>query len=560
MSEGPARQWGRMFALLAGAGLLAVALVSSMAIERALTGEADGRLQWGPTLFRALAAVHGLLLVFLALRPVRCAEGPVDRSARTTVPWIVLMVLSVVALLLRSWRLNSCLWFDEILTMNQYARLPSLGLVVTTFPDQNQHMLYSILANVSLRLFGESPASLRLPGVVFGVASLWPLYSLTRRLTDARQAILVCLLACVSYHHVWFSQNARGYTGLLFFALWATDQWLSALTNGSRRHWIAYASALSLGAWVHLTMIFVPAAHFLSYLFLLARGGRSAGRRLLSTIAHRRCLLAWLLAGTATLQLYALVLPEFLRSAAHEVSLHSEWLHPLWVLSEALRSLPGGPVGAAGTAAGGLVALVGFVSLCRGSAVAGAAMVLPAVIGGGTLLALGHNLWPRFFFFSMGFGLIVLVHGLFVAADRIARLFSRPDLRGPLGLAATACLTAASAFALPRNYALPKQDFIGAREYVESHRRPDEAVAAAGLAGVAYAEYYAPAWPSMQRADELEALISAAKGVWLVYFSPIYMQSYRPELWKMIQDRFEQVAVFPGTLGAGELYVCRISD
>ncbi|HYK63048.1 MAG TPA: hypothetical protein VEV85_26660 [Bryobacteraceae bacterium] len=66
------------------------------------------------------------------------------------------------AIFLRIPALNSCLWLDEVLTMARFAK-PPLAWIFTRFPDQNQHMLYSLMVHGAVRLFGEQAWSLRLP-------------------------------------------------------------------------------------------------------------------------------------------------------------------------------------------------------------------------------------------------------------------------------------------------------------------------------------------------------------------------------------------------------------
>src|SRR5262249_318850 len=156
------------------------------------------------------------------------------------------------------WRLDTCLWLDEVLTLTHYAR-PALGMILTSFPDQNQHMLYSVLGHISLDCFGESAWALRLPAVLFGVASIWALYALGGRIASRTEALLAAAMMTVSYHHVWFSQNARGYTGLLFFTLLSTWLFVRGLRAGRWPLWGGYAVSVALGFWVHLTMLFVAA-------------------------------------------------------------------------------------------------------------------------------------------------------------------------------------------------------------------------------------------------------------------------------------------------------------
>src|SRR5262249_32397030 len=147
----------------------------------------------------------------------------------------------------------------------------------TRFPSQNQHMLFSVLARLSFDLFGESAWALRLPSVLFGVGSVWALFMLGRRLLGEREALLACALMTVSYHHVWFSQNARGYMGLLCFTLLATWLWLESLARDEWPWHIGYAVAVALGAWLHLTMAFVVSAHVLLSLTALRRYSTGSG-------------------------------------------------------------------------------------------------------------------------------------------------------------------------------------------------------------------------------------------------------------------------------------------
>lgn len=575
--------------------LLAV-LVSNASIERVLLGDATRSLSWGATLFRALLAAHGMVLVAVGIIWGWRALWSTERSQPTpqnfarasnrqtsVSSWLMLIALSLVALALRLWRLNTDLWVDEVFTLLDFVRVP-LGEIVTSFPNQNQHMLLSLLSHGSVNIFGESAWALRLPSVMFGVASLWALFLLGRSIIGRREALLAAALMTVSYHHVWFSQNARGYMGLLFFTLLATWFWIEASRRDSWAWWLGYVVAVSLGMWIHMTMAFVVAAHafvYLGELILSFRDPAQVNQRrevsapeantkarnifsLLIARAKLKPIFAWLLCGSVTLQLYALALPEFLQLGFHEESLESEWTSPLWVIAETVRNLRlggGALVGLAGILGGLALTGAGWISLLRRDGRSACALVLPALLAGTAMLALGHNLWPRFFFFSMGFGILIVVHGAMVLTRGVlARLFIRAvgERWGQrVGLALACLLITASAVTLPKNYLLPKQDFSGARDYVELHRRPGEGVVAVGLAGVMYGRYFAPEWSVAQTQAELDAVWRGHSATWLVYTLPIEVRVYRPEVWHVISQDFEVVKIFPGTLGGGEVYVCR---
>jgi len=540
-------------AIFASGGLLLIvtALVFSSTAMESLFSRPVGSLAWGPALFRILLALHGAVLVIWAFAGAATSARP-DKAAPKADRrvWFVLAALSLVALALRLWRLDSGLWLDEVLTLVDFAR-PPLATILTSFPNQNQHMLYSILAHGAMGIFGEQAWALRLPSVLFGVGSIWALFLLGRRLIGAQEALWACALMTVSYHHIWFSQNARGYMALLFFATLATWLWLEALSRNSRGWWVAYSFATFLGVWSHLTMVFVVAAHGLIWLaFLLLRSApeRRAGWKPLA---------AWLLCGTLSLQAHALALPEFFRTALHEVSMPSEWTNPFWVVAESLRSLKTGFSGLAVVLCAVFLVLAGWNGIFRREPRAALAMVLPALLGGGAMLALGHNLWPRFFFFSMGFALLIVVHG----AALLPRLALAPTrwsrFATPAGAVLSGLLVTASALTVPRCYAFPKQDFIGARDYVEQHRVSGAPVAVVGLATHAYGKYYAPHWAFPGTSGELEALRRKHSKLSLVYTLPIELKAFHPEVWRVVEKEFQTVRIFPGTLGGGEVYVSR---
>ena len=530
----------RLPLLIAGTLLvLAGAFWNNSGIESAF-GRDIGSLAWGPTLFRVLLVLHGVVLIALTRLQSKRVSRP---TTRNTAAWWTLSAITLVALALRLWKLNTGLWFDEVTALVDFVR-PSAGIIFTSFPNQNQHMLFSLLAHAAVGVFGEHAWSLRLPAVLFGVGSIWALFLLGRRVLGAREALFACALMAVSYHHIWFSQNARGYTGLLFFSILAVWLWLEALERRSTGWSIAFAASIALGIWAHLTMVFVVAGIGVVYLAGLLR------RDSLERSAGWGPWLGFALGGTLALQFHALALPEFLRTALHEVSLPSEWTNPLWVVTESLRSLHVGLLGSGVLICGAAFMLFGWLRLMLRDARAVAIMTVPAVLGGAMMMASSHNLWPRFFFFSMGFALLIVIGGVMESA---MVLRARPSW----ALAACGVIVLVSALTVPRVFSLPKQDFIGARDYAERLRTPENAIVAIGLAGVAYEKYYAPQWAIAKSGEELETLRQRYPDLALVYTLPIELKAFHPDVWRVVEERFETVATFPGTLGGGEVFVCR---
>jgi mannosyltransferase len=528
-------------------------------------------LSWGTTLFRGLLFFHGITLIAVGLfwRTGKSFET-IEKNQTSNTIWIALIILSFVALVLRLWNLNSDLWVDEVFTLLDFAR-PPINEILTSFPSQNQHLLYSILAHASLETFGETAWALRLPAVLFGVGCVPALFFLCRKILDSTTAILAAALLTVSYHHIWFSQNARGYSGLLFFTLLATWFWFEALDKNSWNWWLLYAAAIVFGMWIHLTMAFVVAAHTLVHLILLLApkmsgdAGNSLERR-----AGIKPFVVWFLSVTVTFQIYALALPEFLRVGLHEESKNSEWTNPIWVLTETLQNLSIGFAGIAVVAIGAAFVAFGWFSLFGKNRRAAFLMVLPPIFAGSLMLGLGHNLFPRFFFFAMGFGLIIIVHGAielprflskYIGAfvkikSQTSRIINhRRAVRA--GFAFVLLIIAASIITVPRNYALPKQNFSGAKNYVETNRLPNEEIVAVSIAGEMYGKYFAPEWSTAKTVADLQSIERKNENVWLIYTLAPEIKAFRPEVWSAIQTDYQTVKIFPGTLNGGEIFVCR---
>ncbi|HEY8122866.1 MAG TPA: glycosyltransferase family 39 protein [Myxococcota bacterium] len=558
---------GRIALIGIGAFALLAALAFPVAaFEAALAGagapaalEASRRA--GVTCFRALLALHGALALAAAFWPARSApaalwRAPAERDAAPRAG-LALFALLAVATLVRAIGLNGDLWHDEIFTLVDFVRSPALR-IVTEYTDDNQHLLYSLLAHASIAAFGESAWALRLPALVFGVASVWATWRLGRLLFDARAALCGAALVAVAYHAVWFSQNARGYTGLLLATTLGTELFLRGCARPRASAWLAYAATIAFGMALHLTMGFVALAHGILWIALTLR----VPERRLATVLPPLGALA--LAGTLTLLCYALVLPQiaafYQQPAAGVTTAAVVWKSPLWLLAETIRGF-GAPL-ALGSVALGLFALPfawSGLALLRRAPVAAFAFVLPGALLLAMLIALERNLWPRFFLNAFGFAALLGADGMLRAGGTIAaRLHAPPGIarRIPHALAAVLVLLSALAPPLPRLWTLPKQDLSGARDFVQAHAAAGDAIVGLDLTGEDYRAYYAPEFALALTQAELEAHAAAGGSTWVLYSFGGYIEAREPRLWRTVQS-FEEVAAFEGTLGGGTIIVRR---
>jgi mannosyltransferase len=110
------------------------------------------------------------------------------------------------------------------------------------------------------------------------------LFAFGRRLWDVPTARLAALLLALSPFHLWYSQEARGYTFLILFAVAASLVFLDMVRRGpGPRRALLYAFLTALAVWSNMSALFLWGAQLLTLLFL-------------ERPRERRAVLCWLLA------------------------------------------------------------------------------------------------------------------------------------------------------------------------------------------------------------------------------------------------------------------------
>ena len=460
--------------------------------------------------------------------------------------WLALVLVLGAGLRFRG--LGEGLWYDEIATLVRYARRPFLE-IVTRFDTQNQHMLYSIIAHASVRAFGENAWALRLPAAAFGVASLRAVWWLGVQIAPRREALIAAGLLAVSSHHVWFSQDARGYSMLMFFSLVATGLFRRLLEReqSGRGEVLAYAAVMALACWTQVAGGFVLIAHGIVWMWAMASDRRIPPRRPWTP------LWAMLLAGVVTGLLYLPVLGGMIHTLAGPKATGgaAEWKSPVWFALEAARGLARGiPGGWFALVAGVAVGSAGVWSYGRRSITVLLLLIVPVLVTAIVMLATAHNLWPRLFFFAAGFAALIAVRGAFLACEMLFRS------RGPVvATAGAAVVGAASLFTVPRVWT-PKQDYAGALEFVRAARAPGEAVVTVDMTRLPYRDFYHTDWTAADSLPDLLAAERSAPRTWVLYAFPERLAAVDSAMWAHVQH-YTEVRRFPGTVQGGTIVVTR---
>jgi hypothetical protein len=153
--------------------------------------------------------------------------------------------------------LRSDLWFDEIVTVFDFAMLRDHRAIFTTYPVANNHMLFSFiewwwlyavsLANAMLSLqgmsLGQSEEVLRLPSAAFALATGMFLYIRGRQSLGNATALILALLMFASPLFLSFSYQLRGYGLSMLLSAMATIGVVEILAGKRRQGAFIYGPA-----------------------------------------------------------------------------------------------------------------------------------------------------------------------------------------------------------------------------------------------------------------------------------------------------------------------------
>jgi 4-amino-4-deoxy-L-arabinose transferase-like glycosyltransferase len=184
---------------------------------------------------------------------------------RTRIYWLVPVLLLAAAVRLLGLG-NQDLWGDEAFSvMTAVGRIGDLiGSLSTGEPHPP---LYPLLLAGWLRLLGRSEFVSRVPSAFAGIASVAVAASLARslapvgdRAADIRASLIAGVLVALNPFQVWYSQEARMYAQVSFFAGLSTLL-LLRMRRGARWGWLPYAASVVGVAGSHYYGLFVPLAH-----------------------------------------------------------------------------------------------------------------------------------------------------------------------------------------------------------------------------------------------------------------------------------------------------------
>ncbi len=181
-----------------------------------------------------------------------------------------LVVLTIIGVFLRFYNLGfNSLWLDEASTY---------GFAVKSFPEIWQATsagefnppLFYWVEHVML-MFGNNVVVLRFVPALLGVLTIPLVYFAGKEFIDRNVGIIAAAAFAVSPFLIFYSQEARAYSMMLFFVAFAMVFYLKAMRTNDITNWALFGVMSALAFWAHFYAFTIIAALFIYALAIRVR-------------------------------------------------------------------------------------------------------------------------------------------------------------------------------------------------------------------------------------------------------------------------------------------------
>ena len=158
---------------------------------------------------------------------------------------ILMLIIVILGFLLRIYKLGyHDFWFDEIYSIMSSHQLH--GYVAVHPP------LYYTLLHCWRMFFGVSEFSVRFPSLIFSVLSIYLIFKLGNNLfNNVKIGLYAASFMALSPFQLWYAQEARNYSMVLFLGLLSTLIFYKALTEDKNSVWVAFVIVSAVGLYTN---------------------------------------------------------------------------------------------------------------------------------------------------------------------------------------------------------------------------------------------------------------------------------------------------------------------
>lgn len=190
----------------------------------------------------------------------------------------LLLLIFLVGLALRIYDLGTeSIWFDEAVSImvSKLGFMDQIEWLLTQSKEGNPPFYYMVL-HLWVPVFGDSEFISRLPSVIFGSLSIVAIYAVGKLLFNKKAGLLAALILATSVFHIKYSQEARGYTLMVFLSLVSFYSLVKLTSSRRRAYSIAYIVSSVLLIYTHYYGLLIIAAQNI-FCFTLFLKNKKAG-------------------------------------------------------------------------------------------------------------------------------------------------------------------------------------------------------------------------------------------------------------------------------------------
>jgi mannosyltransferase len=180
----------------------------------------------------------------------------------------LLLSLTLIGAILRFYNLGyNSLWLDEATTYNIAIKsIPDIWQV-TTGGEFNPPLFYWV-EHVIL-LFGNSEVILRFVPALLGVLTIPLIYLVGKEFMDRNTGIIAAATFTFSSFLIYYSQEARAYSMMLFFVTFSMVFYFRALKDNKLMNWALFGILSAFAFWSHFYALVIIGALILYALYVL---------------------------------------------------------------------------------------------------------------------------------------------------------------------------------------------------------------------------------------------------------------------------------------------------
>src|SRR5271157_4272239 len=171
----------------------------------------------------------------------------------------ILLSLTVIGLFLRLYNLGfNSLWLDEASTYT-FASMSVSGIWQATTAGEFNPPLFYWIEHLMLS-FGNNEVILRIVPALLGVLTIPLVYFVGKEFIDRNVGIIAAAACTFSPFLIYYSQEARAYSVMLFFVIFAMIFFLRALKTDDIKDWVLFGVLSALAFWSHFYALVIIGA------------------------------------------------------------------------------------------------------------------------------------------------------------------------------------------------------------------------------------------------------------------------------------------------------------